>query len=49
VRAAASTSLGAALPHATVATDYEIVNDATLERCPTSVSLARAGVDIIAF
>jgi porphobilinogen synthase len=50
VRAAHPQSLGAAvaLPPA-VAADYEIVNDATLELLArTSVSLARAGVDIIA-
>jgi porphobilinogen synthase len=49
--AAAPQSLGAAsavAPPAT-ATEYEIVNDATLELLArTSVSLARAGVDIIA-
>jgi porphobilinogen synthase len=50
VRAAHPQSLGAAVaaPPA-VAADYEIVNDATLELLArTSVSLARAGVDIIA-
>src|SRR6202521_3866598 len=50
VRAAHPQSLGAAVaaPPA-VTTDYEIVNDATLELLArTSVSLARAGVDIIA-
>src|SRR5271157_4422057 len=50
VRAGHPQSLGAAVaaPPA-VATDYEIVNDATLELLArTSVSLARAGVDIIA-
>src|ERR1700720_2327823 len=50
VRAAHPQSLGAAvaIPPA-VATDYEIVNDATLELLArTSVSLARAGVDVIA-
>jgi porphobilinogen synthase len=44
-------SLGAAVaaPPAAAGTDYEIVNDATLELLArTSVSLARAGVDIIA-
>jgi porphobilinogen synthase len=50
VRPATPQSLGAAVaerPRAT--TDYEIVNDATLELLVrTSVSLARAGVDIIA-
>jgi porphobilinogen synthase len=42
--------LGAAVANLPVAgTDYEIVNDATLELlAKTSVSLARAGVDIIA-
>jgi porphobilinogen synthase len=50
VRAAHPQSLGAAVakPPA-VAADYEIVNDATLELLArTSVSLARAGVDVIA-
>ncbi len=50
VRATHPQSLGAAVaaPPA-AATDYEIVNDATLELLArTSVSLARAGVDIIA-
>jgi len=50
VRPAHPQSLGAAVaaPPA-VTTDYEIVNDATLELLArTSVSLARAGVDIIA-
>ena len=50
VRAAHPQSLGAAVatPPA-IAADYEIVNDATLELLArTSVSLARAGVDIIA-
>ncbi len=50
VRATHPQSLGAAVatPPA-VGTDYEIVNDATLELLArTSVSLARAGVDIIA-
>src|SRR6202166_549159 len=50
VRATHPQSLGAAVaaPPA-VATDYEIVNDATLELLArTSVSLARAGVDVIA-
>ena len=50
VRAAHPQSLGAAVatPPATAA-DYEIVNDATLELLArTSVSLARAGVDVIA-
>ena len=47
---AAPQSLGAAVaaPPGTI-TDYEIVNDATLELLArTSVSLARAGIDIIA-
>jgi porphobilinogen synthase len=52
VRAAANTpqSLGAAVATTPVAgTDYEIVNDATLELLArTSVSLARSGVDIVA-
>jgi porphobilinogen synthase len=50
VRAAHPQSLGAAVAEPpAVATDYEIVNDATLELLArTSVSLARAGVDIIA-
>jgi len=51
VRPAVPQSLGAAVaaPPAAAATDYEIVNDATLELLArTSVSLARAGVDIIA-
>jgi porphobilinogen synthase len=50
VRAAHPQSLGAAVatPPAT-SMDYEIVNDATLELLArTSVSLARAGVDVIA-
>jgi len=50
VRAAGAQSLGAAVaaPAATV-TEFEIVNDASLELLArTSVSLARAGVDIIA-
>src|ERR1700731_2557105 len=50
VRAAHPQSLGAAVaaPPA-VATEYEIVNDATLELLArTSVSLAQAGVDVIA-
>ena len=47
---AAPQSLGAAVAAPpTAATEYEIVNDATLELLArTSVSLARAGVDIIA-
>jgi porphobilinogen synthase len=50
VRATRPQSLGAAVAAPPgVATDYEIVNDATLELLArTSVSLARAGVDIIA-
>jgi porphobilinogen synthase len=50
VRATRPQSLGAAVaaPPA-VGTDYEIVNDATLEiLARTAVSLARAGVDVIA-
>jgi porphobilinogen synthase len=50
VRAARPQSLGAAVatPPA-ISADYEIVNDATLEiLARTSVSLARAGVDVIA-
>src|SRR5262249_48818881 len=50
VRAAGTQSLGAAVavPPA-IGAEYEIVNDATLELLSrTSVSLARAGVDIIA-
>src|SRR5579863_7316936 len=50
VRAAHPQSLGAAVakPPA-ISADYEIVNDATLEiLARTSVSLARAGVDVIA-
>jgi len=47
---AAPQSLGAAVVNPPIAaTEYEIVNDATLELlAATSVSLARAGVDIIA-
>ena len=50
VKPAAPQSLGAAVASSPAAgTDYEIVNDATLELLVrTSVSLARAGVDIIA-
>jgi len=50
VRAAGAQSLGAAVAATPAAgTEYEIVNDATLELLArTSVSLARAGVDIIA-
>jgi porphobilinogen synthase len=46
---AAPQSLGAAVATPPVATDYEIVNDASLELLArTSVSLAQAGIDIIA-
>ena len=46
---AAPQSLGAAVAAPSAATDYEIVNDATLEvLARTSVSLTRAGIDIIA-
>jgi porphobilinogen synthase len=50
VKPAATQSLGAAVANPPVAgTDYEIVNDATLELLArTSVSLASAGIDIIA-
>jgi porphobilinogen synthase len=50
VRAAGPQSLGAAVAAPPgVGTEYEIVNDATLDLLArTSVSLARAGVDIIA-
>jgi porphobilinogen synthase len=50
VRVAHAQSLGAAVAAPpVVAADYEIVNDATLELLArTSVSLARAGVDVIA-
>jgi porphobilinogen synthase len=49
VRAAGTQSLGAAVAAPPVAAEYEIVNDATLELLArTSVSLARAGVDVIA-
>jgi porphobilinogen synthase len=50
VRAAGTQSLGAAVATSpAIAADYEIVNDATLELlAKTSVSLARAGVDVIA-
>jgi porphobilinogen synthase len=50
VKPATPQSLGAAVANPPVAgTDYEIVNDATLELLArTSVSLARAGIDIIA-
>jgi porphobilinogen synthase len=46
---AAPQSLGAAVATPPVITDYEIVNDASLELLArTSVSLAQAGIDIIA-
>ncbi len=46
---AAPQSLGAAVATPPVTTDYEIVNDASLELLArTSVSLAKAGIDIIA-
>jgi len=46
---AAPQSLGAAVAEPTVTTEYEIVNDASLELlAKTSVSLAKAGIDIIA-
>src|SRR3954467_3504778 len=46
---AAPQSLGAAVARPPVTTDYEIVNDASLELLArTSVSLAKAGIDIIA-
>jgi porphobilinogen synthase len=50
VRAAHPQSLGAAVAAPpSISVDYEIVNDATLELLArTSVSLARAGVDVIA-
>ena len=50
VKPSAPQSLGAAVANPPVAgTDYEIVNDATLELLArTSVSLAKAGIDIIA-
>ncbi len=50
VRPAKAQSLGAAVAEPpAIATDFEIVNDASLELLArTSVSLARAGVDIIA-
>ena len=50
VKPAAPQSLGAAVANPPVAgTDYEIINDPTLELLSrTSVSLARAGIDIIA-
>ncbi len=49
VRAAHPQSLGAAVATPPAIADYEIVNDATLEiLARTSVSLARAGVDVIA-
>ncbi len=46
---AAPKSLGAAVAEPPVTTDYEIVNDESLELLArTSVSLAKAGIDIIA-
>jgi len=50
VRARAPQSLGAAVANPpAVGTEYEIVNDASLELLArTSVSLARAGIDVIA-
>jgi porphobilinogen synthase len=50
VRPTAPQSVGAAVAHPpAVGTEYEIVNDATLELLArTSVSLAKAGIDIIA-
>src|SRR5438045_1476793 len=50
VKASSPRPLGAAVASPPIAgTDYEIVNDATLELlAKTSVSLARAGVDVIA-
>jgi len=46
---AAPQSLGAAVAEPPVTTEYEIVNDASLELlAKTSVSLAKAGIDIIA-
>src|SRR5579859_3429197 len=50
VRPTAPQSVGAAVANPpTVGTEYEIVNDATLELlAKTSVSLAKAGIDIIA-
>jgi len=46
---AAPQSLGAAVAEPPVTTEYEIVNDASLELlAKTSVSLAQAGIDIIA-
>lgn len=46
---AAPQSLGAAVASPPLTTEYEIVNDATLELLArTSVSLAKAGIDIIA-
>ena len=49
VRQAAPRALGAAVANPAAAAEYEIVNDATLELLArTSVSLARAGIDIIA-
>jgi porphobilinogen synthase len=49
VKPSAPRPVGAAVATPSVGTDYEIVNDATLELLArTSVSLARAGIDIIA-
>jgi porphobilinogen synthase len=49
VRASHPQSLGAAVAAPAAGTEYEIVNDATLEiLARTAVSLARAGVDVIA-
>jgi porphobilinogen synthase len=50
VRPIAPQSVGAAVAHpSAVGTEYEILNDATLELLTrTSVSLAKAGIDIIA-
>jgi porphobilinogen synthase len=46
---AAPQSLGAAVAEPPVTTEYEIVNDASLELlAKTSVSLAKAGIDVIA-
>lgn len=49
VRASGPQSLGAAVAAPAIGAEYEIVNDATLEiLARTAVSLARAGVDVIA-
>ncbi len=49
VKAMPQQSLGAAVAAPPVTTEYEIVNDASLELlAKTSVSLAKAGIDIIA-